>query len=160
MLDKIILYAVWVFTATLLLIFIKKKDLIKAQISFLFMQVPSWLFGALVVEGGLIEYPVGLLKMVYKASFTFEFFVFPAVSAIFNVHFPREKSKFIKVLYTLSFPTFITVIEVLLEKHTELVKYLNWTWYWSFITVTLTLLLSYAYYLWFFNKIKNLYKQN
>ncbi|WP_425270946.1 CBO0543 family protein [Paenibacillus ferrarius] len=66
------------------------KKLIQAQVSFLFMQLPSWLFGSLVVEGELIEYPVGFLSVVYKASFTFEFFVFPEISAIFNVHFPKD----------------------------------------------------------------------
>ncbi|MGO4276587.1 CBO0543 family protein, partial [Paenibacillus sp. TAF58] len=134
--DMVILYSAWIVTAVLLLIFIKRNDLIKAQVSFLFMQIPDWLFGAWVVKKGFIEYPVGLLKMVYKSSFTFEFFVFPAVSAIFNVHFPKDKSWFVKTIYTLSFPTVITIIEVNLVKYTQLINYLNWTWYWSFITIT------------------------
>ncbi|WP_420850842.1 CBO0543 family protein [Paenibacillus aceris] len=56
----------------------------------------------------------------------------------------------------LSFPTIMTIIEVFLEKRTELIKYINWTWYMSFITITITLLLSYWYYLWFFKKIKKM----
>lgn len=154
LLDTFILYTVWIVTALLLLIFIRRKNLLKAQVSFLFMQVPTWLIGALVVKERLIEYPVGFLSVVYKASFTFEFFVFPSVSAIFNVHFPSTKPWFIKALYTLSFPTFITIGEVSLEKHTELIKYINWAWYWSFITMTITLFISYGYYLWFFRKIR------
>jgi hypothetical protein len=155
--DTIILASVWVITIIILIISTNRKNLIKTHLSFLFMQVPSWLFGALVVQGRLIEYPVGFLKIAYRASFTFEFFVFPAVSSVFNVHFPREKPWYIKALYILSFPTLITIIEVILEKHTNLVKYINWTWYWSYITITLTLLLSYWYYLWFFEKIKKTY---
>jgi len=155
--DTIILYSVWILTAILLLIFINRRNWIGAQVSFLFMQVPSWLFGALVVQGGLIEYPVGFLDMAYRASFTFEFFVFPAVSAIFNVHFPQKKAWLVKTVYTLSFPAAMTVVEVYLEKHTQLIKYLHWSPYWSFITITLTLLLSYGYYRWFFKKIRNIY---
>ncbi|MGO4496405.1 CBO0543 family protein [Paenibacillus sp. 2RAB27] len=158
--DTIILYLVWIITAILLVIFIRRKNLIKAQVSFLFMQVPTWLFGTLVVKGRLIEYPVGFLSVVYKASFTFEFFVFPAISAIFNVHFPREKSWFIKTIYTLSFPTIMTIIEIFLEKRTDLIKYINWTWYMSFLSITITLLLSYWYYLWFFKKIKKMYAED
>ncbi|CAG7654882.1 CBO0543 family protein [Paenibacillus allorhizosphaerae] len=155
--ETVILSSVWMITAILLVLFIKPKKWIDAQVSFLFMQVPSWLIGAIVVQGGLIEYPVGFLSMAYKASFTFEFFVFPAVSAIFNVHFPRDKSLFIKIIYILSFPAVITIIEVHLEKYTQLIKYLNWTWYLSFISITITLLLSYGYYRWFFKKIKKIY---
>ncbi|WP_409348083.1 CBO0543 family protein [Paenibacillus gyeongsangnamensis] len=121
-----------------------------------FFWFPSWTLGALVVQGGLIEYPIGFLKMAYRASYTFEFFVFPSVSAIFNVHFHKEKPWFIKTIYILSFPTIITIIEVMLEKYTQLIKYLNWTWYWSFISFTITLLISYGYYLWFFRKIKKI----
>ncbi|WP_436239600.1 CBO0543 family protein [Paenibacillus sp. LjRoot153] len=147
-----ILYFVWIVTTILLVIFIKRKDLLRAQLSFMFMQVPTWLFGTLVVKGRFIEYPVGFLSVVYKASFTFEYFVFPAISAIFNVHFPREKSWLIKTMYTLSFPSIMTLCEVLLEKYTDLIKYINWSWYLSFITLTITLLLSYWYYLWFCKK--------
>lgn len=155
--DLVILYSVWIITIVLLVIFIKPKYSIEAQVSFLFMQIPSWLFGAWVVQKGLIEYPVGFLKTVYKSSFTFEFFVFPSVSAIFNVHFPKDKSWFVKSIYILSFPTAITILEVNLVKYTQLIKYLNWAWYWSFITLTFTLLISYGYYLWFFKKIKKMY---
>lgn len=158
--DTIILYLVWIVTAILLVIFIRRKNFIKAQLSFLFMQVPTWLFGTLVVKERLIEYPVGFLSVVYKASFTFEFLVFPAISAIFNVHFPNEKPWFIKSIYIFSFPTVMTIIEILLEKHTELITYINWTWYMSLISMTITLLLSYWYYLWFFGKIKKMYVED
>lgn len=75
--DVVILYLVWIITVLLLVIFIKPINSIQAQVSFLFMQIPCWLFGAWVVQKGFIEYPVGFLKMIYKSSFTFEFFVFP-----------------------------------------------------------------------------------
>ncbi|WP_373864159.1 CBO0543 family protein [Paenibacillus glycanilyticus] len=101
----------------------------------------------LVVQGGLIEYPVGFLKMAYRASFTFEFYVFPAVSTIYNIYFPKKKPWFIKTLYIIAIPGVMTISEVYLEKNTELIKYLHWTWYWSFLTMTATLLLSYGYYL-------------
>jgi hypothetical protein len=158
--EFIILALAWIVPAILLIIFINKKTFLDAQVSFLFMQVPSWLLGALVVENRLIEYPEGFLESTYRASFTFEFFVFPAVSALFNTHFPRERSMFIKIIYTISLPAVITVLEVLLEKYTNLIEYINWTWYWSFISMTIVLLISYWYYRWFINKIKQYYKNN
>ncbi|WP_397376041.1 CBO0543 family protein [Paenibacillus terricola] len=156
--DKIILWSVWILTAILLLVFIKRDNFINAQLSFMFMQIPCWLFGTLVAEGKLIEYPIGFLNNVYKASFTFEFFVFPSISAIFNVYFPTHKSWFIKTVYTLSFPAAMTIVEVLLEKNTDIITYIRWSWYWSFITILITLLISYWYYLWFFRKIRAISK--
>ncbi|GMK40579.1 hypothetical protein PCCS19_36350 [Paenibacillus sp. CCS19] len=93
---------------------------------------------------------------MYKASFTFEFFVFPSISAIFNTNFPTRKNWFIKAVYILSFPALMTIVEVLLEKNTELIKYIHWSWYWSFITILITLLISYGYYLWFFKKMREI----
>jgi len=153
--EMIILASAWIVTIVLLILFINKKKLLDAQFSYLSMQVPTWLLGALVVQKRLIEYPVGLLETTYKASFSFEFFIFPAVSAIFNVNFPRNKSMFIKILYTISFSGAISVGEFILEKYTELIKYINWAWYWSFIGMTICLLLNYYYYRWFFKKIRD-----
>lgn len=153
--ETIILSSAWVITTFLLFIFIDKKNLLRAQLSFLFMQFLSWGFGALVVQDRLIEYPEGFLENTYRASFTFEFFVFPATGALFNVHFPKKRSWFVKTAYTVSFPAVITTIEVILEKYTELIHYIHWTWYYSFITITCTLLISYWYYCWFFKKISS-----
>ncbi|MDD9272179.1 CBO0543 family protein [Paenibacillus sp. GCM10023248] len=155
--DTIILYGVWIITALLLIIFIGRRHHIRAQLSFMFMQVPTWLLRSLAVKGGLIEYPVGFLSMVYKASFTYEFFVYPAVSAIFNVHFPKEKSWPVKIAYTLIFPTVLTAGEVWLETHTDLIAYLNWNWFMSFLSILFTLLISYGYYRWFFKKMEILF---
>lgn len=149
-----ILIALWVVMAILLLLFVPRKKLLEAQLSFLFMQVLTWPFGAIVVENRLIEYPERLMEYAYRISFSFEFFLFPSISALFNIHFPKDKSVIIKILYSISFASVMTIFEVFFEKYTDLVKYIHWTWYWSWITIELTLLLSYWYYCWFLNKIK------
>ncbi|CAG7638664.1 hypothetical protein PAESOLCIP111_03965 [Paenibacillus solanacearum] len=89
--DTIILYSAWIVTAILLLILINRRNWIEAQVSFLFMQVPSWLFGAIVVQGGLIEYPVGFLSMAYRASFTFEFSYFRLLAPSSTFISPKQE---------------------------------------------------------------------
>ncbi|HHY73642.1 MAG TPA: hypothetical protein GX497_10570 [Bacillus bacterium] len=140
--------------AVLLWIFIPRRKIVDAQISFLFMQVQTWLFGAIVVENRLIEYPVRLMDYAYRVSFSFEYFIFPAVSAVFNVNFPRGKSFGYKTVYSVFYPSVMTAAELLLEKYTDTIKYIHWTWYWSWITIFITLLISHWYYLWFINKVK------
>lgn len=153
-LEKFILIISTLAALLLLVKFVSKSKIIDAHISFLFMQVQTWIYGALVVENRLIEYPVRFLSYANRISLNFEFFIFPAISALFNIHFPAKKSLVYKTLYVVAYPTAITFFEVILEKYTDVIKYINWSWYWSWITMLAALLISYRYYLWFMKKIK------
>lgn len=141
-------------TIFLLWKFTPKEKILDAQISFLFMQALTWLLGALVVEARLIEYPFRFMEHAYRISFTFEYFIFPAVSALFNMHFPADKSFMKKVQYSVSFPTAITIGEVILEKYTETINYINWNWYLTWTSMFIVLLISYRYYCWFFKSMR------
>jgi hypothetical protein len=152
--EIVILIVSIIVSVLLLWTFVSKDKILKAHVSFLFMQVQTWLFGAIVVENRLIEYPVRFVYYAYRVSLVFEYFVFPTVSVLFNIHFPSGKGFIHKILYIIAFPTVLTIIEVLLEKYTDVIKYLHWAWYWSWLTMLITLLISYRYYLWFFKKVK------
>ncbi|MEW4211643.1 CBO0543 family protein [Priestia megaterium] len=152
--ETVILIIIWILMAIVLWRLVPRHKIIDAHISFLFMQVITWLFGTLVVENRLIKYPVRFLDYAYKASFSFEYYLYPSISALFNLYFPKKHSWKSKFFYSVSYPTVITVIEVLLEKYTNLITYIHWTWYWSWITLLVTLLISYRYYIWFLKKIK------
>ena len=156
-LDYTILIGTWILMGILLWIFTPREKILHVHVGFLCMQVITWVLGALVVENKLISYPVRFLDYTYRASFSFEYFLFPSISALFNVHFPEEKSLVWKILYACAFPTAITSIEAMLEKYTNLIKYINWTWYYSWISLLVVLLLSYWYYRWFFRKIEQIY---
>ena len=140
----------WVITIVLLYIFVPKHKYREAHVSFLFMQALTWVFGAVVVELHLIAYPVRFFHYAFRSSFTFEYFIFPAVSVLFNVHFPKEGTYLKKTLYTLVFPSILTISEVLLKKYTDNIKYIKWNWFWSWLTLLLTLYASYKDYQWFF----------
>jgi len=71
-----------------------------------------------------------------KASFTFEYFVYPSICVIFNLYYPERKSLFKRILYYFIYTAAITVFEVI------------------FLSVYLTFFLSRAYFKWFF-KISN-----
>lgn len=46
-----------------------------------------------------------------------------------------------KFIYIASYTGIKTLIEALLEKYTNLIKYVNWQWYWSFM-----------FYKWYFKE--------
>ncbi|WP_212976411.1 CBO0543 family protein [Bacillus sp. J14TS2] len=148
--SKIVLILLWFATAGLLFKFIPKNKIRHALVAFFYKQFITWFWGLLVAEKGLIKYPVRLFKHTNKTSFSFEFFYFPSFCALFNIHYPEDKNKLIKVLYYFFYTGVITLPEVLAEKYTNLIKYVKWKWYWSFITLWISFYTSRLFYRWFF----------
>jgi hypothetical protein len=144
--------AAWVITALLLWKYTPRSRLREAHVSFLFMQLPAWLLGVLVVEFGLLEYPVRLFAKGCLSSFTFEFFVLPSISVLYNLHFPAKLSRLKKLAYACSFPTAITCLEVPIEIYTDSIEYLRWHWSVTWISLLAVLHISYLYMKWFFRK--------
>lgn len=140
----------WIIMLILLWRFVPKEKIRQAHVAFLIMQVLTWFIGFLVVELKMIEYPIRFFDYASRTSFTYEYFVFPAICVLFNVHYPETASLLKKILYYLAYLLVLTIIEISLEKHTLLIKYLSWDWYWTFISTGLTLFLSRKYLKWFF----------
>jgi hypothetical protein len=145
-----ILVAVWIATFSLFF-FIPRKNFRLAQVAILFKQVITWLIGLVVVELGWIEYPVRCFASVNRSSFTFEFLAYPVICGLFNARYPENRSLFFKLLYYGSFCTAITVVEVLIEIYTNLIKYIHWSWYWTWVTLFITFFMSRTFCKWFFS---------
>ena len=109
--DKTIEIAVWIISGFLLVRYIPKNKIREAQVAFMFKQLMTWLFGLIVVENNFISYPYRtFFKKTLKSSFTFEYFAYPALCAIFNVHFPEKRSLVLKFLYFLFHTSIITLL--------------------------------------------------
>lgn len=150
--DKKLLVGIWIITAVLLFKYIPRNKLRQGILVLLFKQFVTWFFGLAVVEYGLIQYPVRLFKKANKSSFSFEYFLYPAICAIFNVHYPEKNSRGLQFFYYLFFTSLLTFFEVLAERHTNLVHYVKWKWYHSFLTLGFTFYLSRLFNVWFFKK--------
>ncbi|WLR59215.1 CBO0543 family protein [Guptibacillus hwajinpoensis] len=150
--DKGILYLIWIVTAALLFKYIPRNKIRHGLVIMLFKHVVTWFFGLLVVEKGFIQYPVRFFRKANRTSFTFEYFVYPAFCAIFNLNYPENRNKIIQLLYYLFHVGIITTGEVIAEKYTNLIKYVKWKWYWSFITLSLTNFSSRVFYRWFYKE--------
>jgi hypothetical protein len=150
--ERIILLTVWIVAIIGLLYLVPRSKIREAHLIFLFKQLMTWIFGLLVVEFHLIQYPVREFKIATTTSFSFEYFLYPALCVIFVLRFPEGKGWVAKTGWYIFFPSWITVLEVLIEKYTRLIDYLHWTWYFTWITLLITFFLSRMYYLWFFKK--------
>ncbi|WP_338021150.1 CBO0543 family protein [Bacillus piscicola] len=131
--------------------FVPKNKLRHAHFSFLSKQATTQLFGLIVVSLNLIEYPKRFLfKHTYKGSFSFEYFLFPVLSVMYNLYYPDHRNILVRALYNLFHTSLLTGIEQFIVTYTGLIHYKKWTWYVSFITIGISNLLSHAYYKWFF----------
>jgi hypothetical protein len=146
-----ILLAVYII-ATGILLAIPKNKIRPAVVAFLFTQIITFLLGLVAVEFGLLEYPVRLFPSINRASFTFEYYAFPAVCALFYVHYPRDRSILFRFIYTIGLSSVLTLVEVIIERYTELIKYTHWEWHTSLITISLSLFTVLLFCDWFFKK--------
>lgn len=141
----------------MLILFIPKNKLKEAQVIFLFKQLITWMIGLAVANYKLIEYPVRLFSYAYKSSLSFDFFIYPSICVVFNLYYPKGKSIIKQFMHYFYFCTVMTILEVLCEKYTNIIKYIHWTWYLTWITLFITFYLSNKYYVYFFG-IRNSHK--
>ncbi|WP_159883802.1 CBO0543 family protein [Paenibacillus puerhi] len=150
--DYLILYGVWATSAALLLFAVPRDKRRVGQAAFLFKQMITWVTGLYVVEKGWLEYPVRFFADVNRASFTFEYFAFPAVCAVFNSRYPSTRSILYQIGYAIAYSTVITIVESILEtsKSLHVIQYHQWKWYWTWLSLLITLMLSRLFCMWFF----------
>ncbi|WP_228485678.1 CBO0543 family protein [Thermaerobacillus caldiproteolyticus] len=141
--DRIILWSFFIIGLALLF-FILRKPLIKERkpiikdtiLVFLLKAYLSTYIGIFVATEKMIEYPVRFLSKYFETSIIFESFLYPIMCVYFFQ--TTYHSKFLGiVLQCALYTAALTIIEVLCEKYTDLIKYHTWTWMHSFITIFL-----------------------
>ncbi|WP_127533928.1 CBO0543 family protein [Paenibacillus kobensis] len=149
--DYWILASVYVISAGL--IFLIPRDRIRLAVAaFLFKQAITFLIGLVVVQAGLIEYPIREFASVNRTSFSYEYFAFPLMCAYFNVRYPNGRSIPIQLGYYAVYSIVLTVMEVIIETYTDLIEYIHWEWYVSLITIGLSFWITRMFCVWFFAK--------
>lgn len=155
--DYTLLYILYACTI-ISLVYIPRNKLIEASIIFLFQQSITWGLGIIIVGLHLVEYPVRELAKVNGTSFLYEFLLYPVISIFFCLYYPKTSTKWKRFIYIFVFCTGLTVLEVLFEKYTHLIKYIHWKWYYTWISDFGTLFLVWIFYKWYFklNNIKSI----
>jgi hypothetical protein len=148
--EYLILLIAWIITIAMLARFVPKNKIRQAWVIFFFKQMITWFVGLLVAEFGLIEYPVEIFKNATKTSFSFEYFIYPAICVVFNLHYPVGKSGIKQLLYFFYYCTAMTILEEIVERYMEIITYIHWTGYITWITLFMTFYISRRFYLWFF----------
>lgn len=150
--DRIVLIGAWIAAAVLLAFAIPKHGLRDAAVVFMCKQVITWPLGLLVVQYGLLAYPVRDFPQATLTSFSFEYFIYPATCVAFTLRFPETRGIWAKLGWYLLFPTWMTALEVAIERYTNLVRYVHWSWHWTWLTLLITFHMTRMFYLWFIQK--------
>jgi hypothetical protein len=141
--DKIILWSFFII-GLILLFFILRKPIIKERkpiikdtiLVFLLKSYFSTFIGVFVAKEKMIEYPVRFLSKYFDTSIIFESFLYPIMCVYFFQ--TTYHSKFLGIVVQCAlYTSALTIIEVLCEKYTNLIKYHTWTWMYSFVTIFL-----------------------
>ncbi len=148
--ELTILLLAYVVTLILLLLLVPRNRIREALVIFFSKQLLTWLLGLTICQLKLIDYPVRSFPYATKSSFDFEYFIYPSICVLFNLYYPAGKSLLHISLHYFFYCTLLTILELIFEKYTELITYINWTWYMTSITLVITFYLSNKFYFWFF----------
>jgi len=155
--ERWILIGILAISILALFFLVPKNKAREAWMIFLSLQIITWPAGLLAVEWNMIDYPIQLFSFANefnRSSFTFEFFLFPLTAIMFNLYYPKKIKKTGTFFYYFLFAGFFTCLEVIIERHTELVNYISWHGSYTLITVMVTLFLNHTYYHWFKKGLK------
>jgi hypothetical protein len=148
--EVIILASVYIIITLMLIIFVPKNKIREATLIFFFKQLLTWMLGLIVVQYGLIEYPIRSFPKATSTSFDFEYFFYPAICVVFNLYYPADKSKFRIFMHYVYFCSVMSFIEAIVEKYTEILTYIHWSWYITWISLFITFYASRKFYVWYF----------
>jgi membrane-bound metal-dependent hydrolase YbcI (DUF457 family) len=124
-----------------LLIFSLRKPPIKDKLLvFMFTGYCSTILGVIIVEKGMLLYPVSLFKNFFDTSPLYEFLLLPLVSIYY--YQSTYYSGWIGIaVQGFFYTTVLAITEFLFERYTDLIQYNTWTWLDTFISVFLVLFL-------------------
>ena len=125
----------------LLIPFAFKREKLKDWLLIFFLKgyISSFL-DQIIVKKKQISYPVRFMSKYFDSSILFDYLLFPLLCVFYNR--TSEKSNLHSIfLQSFIYTTPMTVLEVILEKKTNLIRYKkNWNWLITYSTLVVTFL--------------------
>lgn len=122
----------------LLVLVIPRQQYRLAAMAFLTTQFMTTILGHIVVESGALIYPVREFAQINRTSFIYEFLAYPMISAVFNAYYPARRNRLWQIGYHVLYSSVLTIIEVMIERYTNLIRYIEWNWFWTWGSLLIT----------------------
>lgn len=132
--DKVLLWAFLFIGIGLLLYSLRKLPFNEWILLYLLTAYLAIVIGVFVVEENMLEYPVKFLGNHFKSSLLFEYLWLPLI----NIYFYRTTyhSSYSGILFQgFVYTSVITIVELILERYTNVIQYYTWTWLHTFIGI-------------------------
>lgn len=125
----------------LLIPFAFKREKLKDWFLIFFLKgyISSFL-DQIIVKKKQVSYPARFMSKYFDSSILFDYLLFPILCVFYNR--TSEKSNLNSIfLQSFIYSTPMTVLEVILEKYTNLIKYnKNWNWLITYLSLVITFL--------------------
>ncbi|MCD9021498.1 CBO0543 family protein [Cohnella silvisoli] len=148
-LERRVLIMIWIASIIAVVLFIPKHKRREAIVVLLTCQAITWLNGILHVEFGLLAFPVREFPRATKLLFTSEYMMYPLMCAFYFIYEPHSR-KLLRLPYLVAWISGLTMVDVMIERYTNLIEYVNYFWYWTWIDFFLIFLLTNVYCKWYF----------
>jgi hypothetical protein len=137
--ERIMLWSLLILGIALFLFSLQKPPIKTKLIIFLLTAYISTFFGVLVVEKNMLKYPINLFSNYFSSSLLYEYLLLPMV-CIYFYQTSYHSSYFGMVLQCAMYTAALTIIEVVLERYTDLVEYHTWTWLYTLLSIFLLMM--------------------
>jgi hypothetical protein len=134
LMDKMILWSLLVFGIVLFIFSLRKPPRKDWVLIFFLTSYFTIFFGTIVVRKKMLAYPVNFLNDYFSSSLLYEHLLYPVICIYF--YQTSYHSNYLGILLQAALYTgALTIVEVLLERYTNLIQYHTWNWHYTFISV-------------------------
>jgi hypothetical protein len=139
-------------------LFIPKNRMRRFILAHLFCQSLTWLSSLFHVQFDLLTFPFREFPNATDLLVTTEYFFYPTFCAFYIIFEPKGNYLF-RLIYLSFWITVVTMIDLLVERYTNLIEYVHYSWYWTWMNFFILFALTNILYQWFF-KDKALFRED
>ncbi len=136
LLEHWIFLATWVLGIIGFLLFIPRKDRRVGIMAFMIFQALIWLCDMPAFKFNLLSAPVRILPKATNLALTINYIFYPVLFSIYYVHRRVKGNLWSKFLYFFVWISAVTLLDMVIERYTDLLEYGFLTWYgmWGYIS--------------------------
>jgi hypothetical protein len=156
--EFVILIAMWAIGIISFLIFTPNRHRRKLIFGYLVCKTLTWLSTLFHVKFNLLIFPIREFPKATDLLLTTEYFFYPLLCGFYIIHEPKL-NYFVRFLYLSLWISILVIIDVMIEKYTNLIEYIHYDWYWTWLNFFCIFALSNMIYHWFFRE-KTLFRDD
>ncbi|MDR6121147.1 hypothetical protein QFZ87_000744 [Bacillus sp. SLBN-46] len=147
--DYTVIILIWVIGIIAYLFLTPKNRYRKVLFALILCQAFVWVSSLLHVKYHLLAFPVREFPKATDVLVTTEYFFYPLLSGFYIISEPK-RSPIIRFLYLSLWISGLTVMDVMLEKYTNLIEYVHYAWYLTWLNFFWIFVVTHLIYHWFF----------